>query len=135
MNLTEAASSMVAALKDAAAAVTNAAQNRKKLEIIKRKLEFPVKLHKAIDDTIEERPGSFLRTIGIKLEDLLWENFNSSPISIDATKGLNCDRDTEAEVKVTIRFFPNVLSMTRYDYYHIYVQLRNYEGEDNCCRL
>ena len=134
MNLTEAASSVVAALKDAAA-VTNPAQNRKKLkkklEIVKRKSEFPVKIREAIEDAIEESPQSFLRTIESKLLDLLWDNFKAWPI--DATKGLNCDRDTEAEVEVAIRFFPNVLSYDRYHggYYPIYAQFRNFGGDEN----
>ena len=87
----------------------HAAAAQKMLEVIQRKSEFPVKLQEAIEKWKEESPGTFLSKIESRLMELLFENYNVD--RLDATKGLNCDRDTEAEVEAAIRLFPNVLSM------------------------
>ena len=105
----------------------HAAAAQKKLEVIQRKSEFPVKLQEAIEKWKEESPGTFLSKIESRLMELLFENYNVD--RLDATKGLNCDRDTEAEVEAAIRSFPNVLSMKRrYRDYPIYAQLKSWRG-------
>ena len=71
----------------------------------------------------------FLSKIENKFVDLLEENY--MVVSIDQTKGLNSDRDTEKKVETAIRFFPNILSMERYGSYPIYMQLRTNRGECN----
>ena len=104
---------------------------QKKLAVIERKQEFPRKLRSTIEEAIEKKlaPAGFLFRIEKKLLDLLWEN--SSDDRIDETKGFNSDRDTEAEVEVAIRFFPDVLTTIRYNRYPIRAQLGSYRLNPN----
>ena len=105
---------------------------QKKRTILERKEEFPGRLRTAIDEAKEENnlsPADFLSRIERKLVDWLSENYNVR--HIDESKGLNCDRDTEKEVELAIRFFPNVLSKKRNGNNLIYWQLRNMRGEYN----
>ena len=104
---------------------------KKKDTIIKRKREFPGQLRTAIDEATEENllPAAFLSRIESKLADWLSENWKA--VNFDESKGLNCDRDTEAEVEFAIRLFPNVLSMKIDGRYLIYWQSRNRNDEYN----
>ena len=102
---------------------------RKKIAILERKEEFPGKLRPVIEKFKENEPEPFLRKLERKFLDLLCENYYGV---ISETKGLNSDRDTEAEVELAIRFFPNVLSKRdRYGKSIIYRQLKSWKGEFN----
>jgi len=105
---------------------------QKKIAILERKQDFPGRLRTAIDEAKEENnlsPADFLSRIESKLADWLSENWDV--VRIDKSKGLNCDRDTEAEVELAIRFFPKVLSMKRNGRWPIFWQLSSLYGECN----
>jgi len=59
----------------------------------------------AIDEAKEENLSRayFISKIECKLADWLSENWDV--VRIDKSKGLNCDRDTEAEVELAIDSF------------------------------
>ena len=92
---------------------------KKKATIIQRKEEFPGKLRAKIDEAAEEKlaPIAFLRRIESKLVTFLRKNF--------------CDRDTEEQIEVAIRFFPNVLSTRQSGRCPIVWQLLSCTGEFN----
>ena len=106
---------------------------QKKFTIIERKEEFPGRVRTLIDEAKEENlsPYRFRLNIEKKLVDWLSENWWVD--HIDESKGLNCDRDTKAEVELAIRFFPNALSKqrNRRRCYPIYWQLGNRSGKCN----
>ena len=104
---------------------------QKKIAILERKQEFPGRLRTIIDEAKEDNisPAEFLSRIESKLVDWLLENWRV--VHIDESKGLNCDRDTEAEVELAIRFFPNLLSKKRMGRYLIFWQLSSLYGECN----
>ena len=86
---------------------------KKKIAILERKSEFPIKLRDLIDEAKEERQRYFLWKIRDKLMKILEGNFNTHPPYSDLhdkTNGLDSDRDTEEEIKVAVRFFPEVIS-------------------------
>ena len=106
---------------------------QKKVTILEHKFGFPGRLQTAIDEAKEENlsPYRFRLNIEKKLVDWLSENWWVD--HIDESKGLNCDRDTKAEVELAIRFFPNALSKqrNRRRCYPIYWQLGNRSGKCN----
>lgn len=106
---------------------------QKKIAILEHKFGFPGRLRTAIDEAKEENlsPYRFRLNIEKKLVDWLSENWWVD--HIDESKGLNCDRDTKAEVELAIRFFPNALSKqrNRRRCYPIYWQLGNRNGKCN----
>ena len=112
---------------------------RKKIAIIRRKKEFPIELHDAIDQAKYERTRYFLTKVETKLELLLWgsagvagdntiihynntdNNNNNSDNNIivilpSLSMGLDCDRDLQQEIELAIRFFPHVLSEKQFGY-------------------
>lgn len=81
-------------------------RGQKRAAIIERKSEFPAKLRDVIDEFKEDHPETFLWSLESELKHLLRGTF---PRIVEA-RGLNCDRDTEAQVETAIRFFPGILS-------------------------
>ena len=113
----------------------NDQQQESKMEaIIARKRELPEKIRTSVDEAVRDnlRSLDFLSKIENKLIQLLWENWNIQG-EIDESKGLNRDRDTEAQVEAAIRFFPKVLSTKHKD--HIYPIWAQIATRDNKCNL
>lgn len=98
-----------------------ASNSQKKLSILKRQSEFPPFIQEAIDEWKEEDAGSFVTKIENKVLNLLKYN---QYYGFDPTRGLNSDRDTEAQVELAIRFFPDLLSSKK-GFYPIIWQLRS----------
>ena len=91
---------------------TAPADERKKIFVIERKNEFPSRLRSAISkakDDYYDQPEVFLSIIRDELADYIIE----LAVSKDDTKGLNDERDTEQQVELAIRFFPEVLFQRR----------------------
>ncbi len=87
----------------------------RKLEILRRAHDFPVKLRETIDGYKDEDPESFLLIVEERLVDLLY-GINGN--------GLDCNRDTQEEVETAIRFFPHALCEKYWGTYPpIYAQL------------
>lgn len=64
------------------------------------------------------------------MTELIWANWNVRG-DIDESKGLNRDRDTEAQVETALRFFPRVLFTKHEDHvYPIWAQIAT--REDKC---
>jgi hypothetical protein len=85
----------------AAATAAAAATERMHLQIIsvlEHKKELPWQTRNEIDELIEE----FLNKVKTNVHDMLCNN--------DNYRGLDIDRDTEAEVETAIRLFPEVLT-------------------------
>ena len=77
--------------------------DHKAISIIGRKKEFSFRTRSKIDVLVER----FLQELEDDVHELLCNNMN---IHSNDYSGLDSDRDTEAEVEIAVRFFPDVLS-------------------------
>uniref|UniRef100_A0A7S4AA89 Uncharacterized protein n=1 Tax=Pseudo-nitzschia australis TaxID=44445 RepID=A0A7S4AA89_9STRA len=102
-------------------AEARALRGQKKSVIIERKSEFPAKLRSVIDELTEAHPDWFLWKMESELKNL----FRGAYHRVEEARGLNCDRDTEAQVEIAIRFFPRILSEIYFGRKIICVQLSN----------
>jgi len=94
---------------------------QKKISILKRRSEFPASVREAIDEWKDEGADSFVTKIENRVLNLLKYN---QYYGFDPKRGLNSDRDTEMQVELAIRFFPDLLSSKR-GFYPITWQLRS----------
>ena len=97
--------------------------------ILEKHGKFPVQNRNSIDELVD----NFLEQVGNSIHDLLCNN----DADADNYRGLDSDRDTEAEVETAIRFFPEVLSRRedRFDEYPIQLLTCLYGAEDYRCNL
>ena len=99
--------------------------------ILKKHGKFPVQNRNSIDELVDR----FLEEVEDSVHDLLCNN----DVDADNYRGLDSDRDTEAEVETAIRFFPEVLSRRedRFDEYPIQLLpcLYGDSAEDYRCNL
>ncbi|OEU07105.1 hypothetical protein FRACYDRAFT_251839 [Fragilariopsis cylindrus CCMP1102] len=99
--------------------------------ILKKHGKFPVQNRNSIDELVDR----FLEEVEDSVHDLLCNNH----VDADNYRGLDSDRDTEAEVETAIRCFPDVLSRRddRFDEYPIRILhcLRLHTGADRICNL
>jgi hypothetical protein len=95
----------------AAAAVTAARKTRrlKMISVLTRLEEFPLQTRNEIDE-MDYLIQEFLEKVENNIHDMLCDQYGEG----DNYRGLDSDRDTEAEVETVIRFFPGVLSRRSY---------------------
>jgi hypothetical protein len=87
-----------------AAAVTAARKTRrlKMISVLEREEQFPLQTRNEMDELIQD----FLEKVEKNIYDMLCDH----NVVADDYRGLDSDRNTEAEVETVIRFFPSVLS-------------------------
>jgi hypothetical protein len=88
---------------------TAAAKRRRLLRLItvlEKKDTFSLRTRNKTDELVE----FFLDSLGDDTHDMLCDNY----IEAENYSGLDSDRDTEAEVEATLRFFPEVLTRRTY---------------------
>merc|ERR1711971_1042634 len=103
-----------------------AARREKRLKlnsIVDRQDQFPARQRNKIDELVD----LFLDSLGDDIHEMLCNQDSG-----ENYRGLDSDRDTEAEVETVVRFFPHVLSQRggRYDWYPIKCLTTIYDNGD-----
>ena len=88
-----------------------AVNHLKIITVLGKKIEFPLRNRKKIDELIKE----FLDKLEMDVHALICnysddDDYGLVGYDVDPYRGLDSDRDTEMEVETAIRFFPNILS-------------------------
>jgi hypothetical protein len=98
----------LAAAAAAAASASAKKQRRLKLtSVLERFDKYPNRTRNKTDELVER----FLQDLGDDIHDMLCDN---TDVDDEDYRGLDSERDTEEEVETAIRFFPEVLSRTKY---------------------
>jgi hypothetical protein len=77
------------------------------IPILQRKDEFSMRTRNKINELARE----FLSELGNDIHDMICDN--NDTFENENYRGLDSDRDTEAEIEISIRFFPDLLSITQ----------------------